>query len=402
MLLVGGASPIASSRDIVGDALRQARDRGVRTHVLGRPDQLAATAEITALADAVSAADPEDPADCARWARAEAARGTRFDLVLGLRDPVLAATAACAEVFGVPGNPPEAIARTRDKDVCRAALAAAGFPQPAVRLCRDEAAAAEFLAASRGPWVVKPRAGMGSVGVRGVAGPDDLPAAVAGLPDREPFLVEEFVSGPEFSAEGVFLGGAPRVLAVTAKDKLPPPWFVESGHVLPAELPEHRRAEAEKAVCGALTALGLRSGVFHVEFWLRAGEVVLGEVHARPGGDWLHRLLTAAVPGLELFGLLYDDLLGVGPPADLRPTRAGAVRFLVAEPGELLDVAGWDRVRLHPAVLHADLSVHPGDVVAPVRDSGGRAGVVVVGAADPAAAAALADDLADGVRFTVR
>ncbi|MFE0020213.1 ATP-grasp domain-containing protein [Amycolatopsis sp. NPDC059021] len=401
LLFVGGASPISSSRDIVSDALNQARARGVRTHILSRPDLLAGTREVTALADEVSIVDPDDPVACARWARDRLAAGDRFDAVLGLRDTVLAAVAECAQVFGAPGNSPEAVSRVRNKDACRTALAAAGFRQPAVRLCTGAAEAAEFLACSTGPWVVKPRDGMASIGVRKVSAPADLPAALAELPDRELFLVEEFVSGPEFSVEGVFLGGRPRVLAVTEKEKLPPPHFVESGHLLPAVLPGECAAEIERQVTAALTALELRFGVFHVELWLHAGEVVLGEVHVRPGGDWLHRLLAHAVPGLELFGVIFDDLLGRPSRECPKPARAGAVGFLTPPPGRLVRIEGWERVRAHPAVLHAELTVTPGDRIGPVHQSGDRAGVVAAGADTPEAARDLVRRLTGSVRFTV-
>ncbi|MEV5957063.1 ATP-grasp domain-containing protein [Streptomyces sp. NPDC051987] len=400
LLLVGGANPLPSSIDIVTRAIEEAHARDIRVHLIHRESMLARTPEVTALADAVSAVEPDDPDACERWLRGRLAEGERFDLVLGLRDEVQESVSRCAALTGAPGNPPAAVRRTRNKDLCRTALAAAGFRQPAVRLCTSAAEAAEFLAGSRGPWVVKPRDGMASIGVRKVRGPHELPAALAELPDQTLFLVEEFVEGPEYSVEGVILATGPRVLAVTAKEVLPPPHFVEVGHVLPAELPEHTRAEIDRQVTAALRALDLRFGVFHVELWLSGGEVVLGEVHVRPGGDWLHRLLGHAVPDLELFGLLYDDLLGrAGRPPRLTATRAAAVRFLVAPPGRLTAVDGWDTVAAHPAVLRAESTAAPGDTVAPVRQSGDRAGFVVVGADTPAQARALAAKLADAVHF---
>ncbi|MFF7974913.1 ATP-grasp domain-containing protein [Streptomyces sp. NPDC007905] len=400
LLLVGGANPLPSSIDIVTHAIEEAQVRGIRVHLIHREAALAATAEVGALADAVSAVEPDDPERCERWVRERLAEGERFDLVLGLRDEVQESVARCAAALGTPGNSVEAVRRTRNKDACRAALAAAGFRQPAVRLCTSVEGAQAFLTESRGPWVVKPRDGMASIGVRKVRGPSELPSALDELPDRNLFLVEEFVEGAEYSVEGVILSTGPRVLAVTAKEVLPPPHFVEIGHVLPAELPEDTRAEIDRQVTDALGALELRFGVFHVELWLTGDGIVLGEVHVRPGGDWLHRLLGHALPGLELFGLLYDDLLG--RPGQARhpvATRAAAVRFLVAPPGPLAGVDGWDAVRDHPSVLRAELTAAPGDVLAPVRQSGDRAGFIVVGERTPTRARALATHLAASVRF---
>ena len=401
LLLTGGASDIPLSLDVVKIALAQARARAVRTHMTNQEPTLAATGAVAEVADEVSAVDFEDPAASAAWAARRVAAGERFDVVLGVREMAQLATAEIAEALGLPGNPPAAVHRVRTKDACRAALAAAGFTQPAVRLCRNAGDAEEFLRDTAGPWVVKPRDGMGSEGVSLVDGPADLPRALAVLPDGKPFLIEEFVSGPEFSVEGVFLGGSPTVLAVTAKEKAEPPFFVEVGHVLPAEIPTEARADIERQVTAALTALDLRYGLFHVELWQTPDGVVLGEVHVRNGGGWIHRLLAHAIPGLEMFGLVYDDALGRPVDKPSAPVRGAATRFLTAGPGRLIAVEGWDRVLAHPSVLHAELTIAPGAVIRPLQSGGDRLGAVVVGADTPAEARTLARELADSVRFVV-
>jgi biotin carboxylase len=401
MLLIGGATARSSSVNIVSTALVQARARSICTHLTNHREHLIRTPDVTALADAVFAVNPDDPAATLTWARGLHAQGESYDLVLGLRDPVQDSVAACAEVFGAPGNGPASVPRTRNKDVCRAALAAVGLRQPAVRLCANREDALGFLAETVGPWVIKPRAGMGSTGVRKISEPSDLDPALAELPDAGPFLTEEYVAGDEYSVEGVLLASGPRILAVTAKEKLPPPHFVEIGHVIPAELPADAYEEITEQVGRALRALQLRTGVFHVELWRTPHGVVLGEVHPRPGGDWIHLLLAHVMPGLELFGMLYDDALGL-PPTPVPPaTRAAAVRFLAPPPGRLKRIVGWDRVAAHPAVLNAQLTVAPGDLIGRVRDSGSRVGHIAVGADSPAAARTLAWELAESVVFEV-
>ncbi|MFC9927908.1 ATP-grasp domain-containing protein [Streptomyces sp. NPDC127190] len=402
LLLVGGARAIPLSIDMTVQALSQAGSRGIRAHVTSEAASLAGTPDVVALADAASAVDFSQPGTTAQWAADRVAEGDRFDLVFGIQEMAQTAVAETAEAIGAPGNPPEVIRRIRTKDACREALAAAGFPQPAVRLCADQAEAAAFLRETAGPWIVKPRDAMGSVGVSQVSDPAQLPAALALLPSAEPFLVEEFVEGPEYSVEGVFQGGKPTILAITAKEKVAPPFFVEVGHVLPAELDPAVQTEIEQQVGDALTTLGLRFGGFHVELWLTPAGVVLGEVHGRFGGDWIHRMLAHAIPGLELFGVIYDDMLGRADTShELRPVRGAAARYLTPPPGRLTAVEGWDEVRAHPAVLYAALTVEVGDRINPVQKSGDRVGVVVVGADTPAAARELALELTSSVRFVV-
>ncbi|MFJ4186389.1 ATP-grasp domain-containing protein [Kitasatospora sp. NPDC089509] len=401
MLLIGGGGAMTLSVDVALQALEQARSRGLGTHVTNLADTLAATPEVTAAADGATAVDFTRPGETAAWAAARAGSGDAPSVVFGVREMAQVAVAETAERLGLPGNPPSAVRRIRTKDACRTALAAAGFRQPAVRLCHSAADALSFLARTAGPWVVKPRDGADSAGVRKVTGPADLPAALEQLPDREaPFLVEEFVQGEEFSVEGIFLGGAPRVLAVTAKEKLAPPYFVEIGHVLPAALPAETRQEIEDTVRAALTALDLRFGLFHVELWLTAEGIVLGEVHARIGGGWIHRMLPHARPGLELYGAVYDDVLGraVETPA---LTRAAATRYFAPPAGRVTAIEGWEAVVAHPAVLHAELRLAPGDTVPGFRCGGDRVGAVVVGADTPEEARELARALVDSVRITV-
>jgi biotin carboxylase len=402
LLFVGGARAVEISTAMAEEALEQARVRGIRTHIVNKADVLVATPKVNAAADAVSAVDFTRPEETVAWARGRLAAGERFDAVFALQEMAQVAVAEVAEAVGAPGNPPDAVRRIRTKDLCRAALAAAGFAQPAVRLAADADEAAAFLAQSSGPWIVKPRDAMGSIGVSLVRDAADLPGAIALLPDAAPFLVEEFVEGPEFSVEGVFLNGEPRVLAITAKEKAPPPFFVETGHVLPAGLAEQERREIEERVSAALSILELRTGAFHVELWLTADGIVLGEVHGRFGGDWIHTMLQHAVPGLEVFGLVFDDMLGrSGSHGGLEPTRGAAVRYLIPPPGKLAAIEGWGEVLAHPAVLHARLSAQPGDVIKPLRQSSDRVGFVVVGADDAAPARKLAADLVDSVRFVI-
>lgn len=420
LLFVGGARPVPISTVMAEQALAQARARGIRTHVVNRPDALAGTPTVSAAADAVSAVDFVPPEQTVAWARSRAGDGERFDAVFALQEMAQVAVAEVAQALGAPGNDPEAVRRIRTKDLCRAALAEAGFAQPAVRLCADAQAAADFLEqslqswqssqssnspqpAKPGPWVVKPRDAMGSIGVSLVREAADLPGALAALPNDAPFLVEEFVEGPEFSVEGVFLGGEPRILAVTAKEKAPPPFFVEVGHVLPAEISEADQADIQERVTAALSTLGLRTGAFHVELWLTADGPVLGEVHGRFGGDWIHTMLQHAIPGLEVFGLVFEDMLGLpSTHTSLAPRRGAAVRYLVPPPGQVTAIEGWEEVLAHPAVLHAQLLVRPGDVIKPLRQSADRAGFVVVGADDSALARKLAAELVDSVRFVVQ
>ncbi|GLY30938.1 ATP-grasp domain-containing protein [Kineosporia sp. NBRC 101731] len=402
LLFVGGARAVAMSTDMALQALGQARARGIHTYVTNAQEALLATPAVVAAAGATAPVSFLPAGETVEWARNQVGSGHRIDAVFALQEMAQVTVAETAQALGAVGNPVEAVHRVRTKDIGRAALAAAGFAQPAVRLCADQADAEDFLRSGTGPWIVKPRDAMGSIGVSQVFDTAGLPAALDLLPGTAPFLVEEFVDGPEYSVEGIFLDGRPVILAVTEKEKVDPPYFVEIAHALPADLPPGRQEEIEHTVTAALRELGLRAGGFHVELWLTRDGVVLGEVHTRFGGDFIHTMLAHAIPGLELFGQVFDDLLGRRDrPGPLTPTRGAAVRYLAPPPGRIEAVHGWDEVREHPAVLYSELNAGPGDVVPALHRSADRIGLIVVGAETTAQAKQLAIKLTESIRFDI-
>jgi biotin carboxylase len=105
-----------------------------------------------------------DPA----WAAeqiADRARRTPFAAIVAVDEEGVMAAALGAERLGLPHNPPDAVARTRDKAALRRAFAQAGVPQPRFALL-DAGADVAAVAREVGlPCVVKPLSLSGSRGV---------------------------------------------------------------------------------------------------------------------------------------------------------------------------------------------------------------------------------------------
>lgn len=400
VLLLAGAASSPLGRHMFSMYAGEAHKRGVRLRITDDPQQAAAGPPPIPFGT-VEPLDYTDPEQCASWAKTQVATGHRFEVIFSGREEAQLAVASAAEAIGAPGNPPEAVRTVRNKDLCRERLRLAGFRQPRLWLCDTVDDARRAIAEGAGPWIVKPRDASGSRGVTRVQGPQDVAAAVALVGDDRPFIVEEFVVGEEYSAEGLFVGGAPRVLGITAKEVTAPPHFFEIGHVLPAPLPQDAAKEITDQVSRALRTLGLRHGIFHVELWQSPEGVVLGEVHVRPGGDYIHLLLAYAIPDLEIFGTLIDDALGrpLRTPLDqLICRRAAAVRYLALPPGRVVSIDGWEDVAHHPATLHSELGITVGETVPPLSHSYDRSAAIVVGADTPQSAARLAADLMAHVR----
>lgn len=419
LLLLGGALKPAGA-----DCMDQAAQRGVGVVLADTRENLDQFPDLAARAVAAIELPYSDPGSVLGWLARSAQR--RFLGVYGTRETAVESVAAAAELLGLPGNGLLATRRIRDKAACRAALVDLGFRQPPSALCADKEELREFMAAhGPGPWIIKPPTGRGSAGVSLVRDDAGLDDALAHLADAEKalaadlthqgiasrlvpesaggVLIEGFQAGQEFSAEGVFVDRVPRVLALTSKISTGPPHFVELGHSMPADLPAGVYAEVARTLACALTRLELCWGAFHVEFWLdENSQVVLGEVHTRPGGDYIH-VMAQHVSSVQMHGVVLDQLLGVKVDATAwAPVRGAAVRFLTPPPGVVTAVDGWADVIASPHFLGGKLTLAVGTEVGPLRSSFDRSSFVCATGANVREAAAVADRLAQRVRITVR
>jgi biotin carboxylase len=385
-LVLGGGGPNGHTADWSRRIVAAARRCGYRLHIADRPVNL-----VTVPAgDPVIAVHPVDYKDvdgCLALARSLDPGDGTF-AVVGFREFSLLSAAVAAQAVGSPWNDPVDVARTRDKYACRERLRERGFWQPECHLLADPAEAVALVRSGTGRWVVKPRDAFGSEGVTAVDAPggDVLATAVDwAFSYSTHAIVEEFVAGPEFSAEGIFLGGVPHLLGLTEKTTTTPPYFVEVGHVQPPALPVDE-SEVASTVCSAVLAAGLRHSLFHVEFWLSPRGIVLGEVHGRGGGDWIHALIDFRYGGFDQFEAVLNDT--AGRPVSLPepdPHRAAAVAALGAPAtGRVRSVGGVDAALQDPDVIAVDIRIGPGDeVTSGLVDSFSRVGMAVGGGKTP-------------------
>ncbi len=200
-----------------------------------------------------------------------------LDAVLAVDDQGLVVAAAASARLGLPHNPLDAVAATRDKAAMRARLAAGAVAQPRYRVVPVGHSVAAAASRIGYPCVVKPVSRSGSQGVIRVD--DDVQAVAAAKRVRaivapvEPVLVEAFVAGAEVAVEGLLVAGSLEVLAIFDKpDPLNGPFFEETIYVTPSRQPALVQAALAATVAAAAASLGLREGPVHAE--LRVGPIV--------------------------------------------------------------------------------------------------------------------------------
>lgn len=225
----------------------------------------------------------------------------RVDRLIGFLEQMQLPLAIARDRAGVPGMS-EAVARNfREKNQMKEVLRAAGLPVAGQRLIHGPDEARQMVADFGYPLVIKPPAGLGSRGTMRVTDDEELAGALAALmvSPSNPAQAEQFIRGEEHTFETVTIRGEPvwhssSYYLPGPLSVLEHPWM-QYCVLLPREqLQPH--AEAFRPInVKALRALGMGTGLSHMEWFLRAdGAAVVSEVGARPPGVHLMPMMGMA------------------------------------------------------------------------------------------------------------
>ncbi|MFF9807460.1 ATP-grasp domain-containing protein [Streptomyces coeruleorubidus] len=323
------------------------------------------------------------------------------------------AAARLSARLGLPGLDPDGIDKVRHKARMREAVAAAGLEVPRFTVVRELTDIDEACAYVGFPAVIKPVDSGGSVHVSRVDSPEEARAALAAMHaeeglefDRElttDAILEQYVSGTEYSADGYVHDGEVVVVAVTRKLLGPEPRFLELGHLTPAPLDEPTRDALASHASRVVKAVGITTGPFHCELRLSDGRPVLMEVAARLPGDKITDLMEMAT-GLVLPGRVLSDLTGADPvsaQAYREPVaKAAGIRFLTAGgAGSYARLDGWEELTAEPWVVASPILIQPGaGIKTDETDYSCRIAAVVFAADSPEEAHERWSEIGDRVR----
>ncbi len=219
-------------------------------------------------------------------------RGKNLERVLANWELLVLLAARMRERWGVPGMSVDTVNAFRDKDVMKARVAAAGLRVP--RAARATTSAEARAAAERigYPLVVKPIAGAGSADTHLVTSPTELDRVLSSVRHVSELSCEEYVDGEEYTFDALSIGSTPAYENVA--QYLPKPIEGRNQEWISPITITVRDTSAPRLRPGielgrrVLEALGMEDGFSHMEWFLTpSGEVVFGEIGARPGGAHL-------------------------------------------------------------------------------------------------------------------
>ena len=255
----------------------------------------------TKLAAHARVEDALDPESILGGIRAiEAELGT-VERVLGTLEELQVPLGEVRDRLSLTGMRAEAAANFRDKARMKTMLQREGLPCARHRLAGTPEEAVRFGCEIGFPLIVKPPAGSGARRTFRVETERQLGEALGlGPPSPDaPVLLEEFVTGEEHSFDSICIDG--RIVWYSVSDYSPSPLevlrepWIQWTVLLPREIDAPRYAVIRDVAGPALQALGMVTGLSHMEWFRRPdGSVAISEVGARPPGAQFTSLISWA------------------------------------------------------------------------------------------------------------
>ena len=275
-------------------------------------------------------------------------RHVPIDRVECLWEPYMMLAARIREAFGLPGMTVEQTVPFRDKEQMKRVLDAAGIRTPWHVSATSVAGVWEAAEKIGFPVIVKPIAGAGSADTYRVDSTQELADVLPLLRHVPEVSVEEFVDGEELTFDTICADGQilfehvlwyrPRPLQMRLHE-----WVSPVGISL-RDLSVPYVQDGREMGRAVLDALGFRTGFTHMEWYRKHdGEVVFGEIGARPPGARVVDVMNVATDGDTYVGWAQAVVHGHLEPLTLA-YNAGSIFKRARGTGRITHVEGLDEL----------------------------------------------------------
>lgn len=306
----------------------------------------------------------------------------RIDGVITVGTDASMTVAAVANALGLPGIKFNNAEAASNKLKMRKRLKEHGVPCPDYFECWTEEEALANFRKLTPPVVIKPADNMGARGVSRADTEADVRRAFAFAKDATPsgeVVLEEYMEGPELSIDALVYDGKIHITGIADRLIAFPPYFVETGHIMPTNLPEAKIAGAVEVMRQGIHALGIDIGAAKGDIKITPRGPMIGEIAARLSGGFMSAYTYPYSTGVDLIGNAIRIALGL-PPQDMTPTMERVAMEAAIIPGEgtITAINGLDRALELDGVCHLFMNVDIGDRITAPRSNVEKAGHLIV------------------------
>ena len=295
------------------------------------------------------------------------ARRLRIDAICSSCNDFSALSSAyVAEQMGLPGHDPYQTARTiHHKDLYRDFAHANGIESPNAEGFADEKLAIAALPQFRYPIIIKPVDLTGGKGITVARTEEDAPAAIRTAFERsraKRIVIEEFIEGTRHGFSAFLRGGRVVFHFCDNEHYYLNPYMVSAASA-PGDVPESALRTLQKTAEQIAGLLGLRTGIFHVQFILCETTPYIIEICRRPPGD-LYTQFVHLATGVDYPAWIVRSAAGLDCSGLSMATPSGYfARHCIMSPanGKVADIAYSPQIIDN--VIDQMMWWKPGDVI---------------------------------------
>lgn len=309
--------------------------------------------------------------------------------VITIGSDVSMAVSTVQSHLGLPGHSVDVAKRFTDKLEMKSAFVKHGVPTPKYLVLQDDDVS-PVLKEFETAVVVKPADGRGARGVQlvNLSEESNLEEAICVARDmssKREVIIEEYVFGPQYSTEGIFLDG--RYYNVITSERNYArlgefgTHFIEDGGQISSHDDPAFHDEVSNLVAWGASALGGQVGTVKGDL-VRGpdGTLQIIELAGRLSGGWLASDQIPASRGVPFLELAIKSALGLPfTSLEFLPTRstALAVRYWFPPSGRITGVQGLEEVRSREGLVKVGLFRNKGDFQPVVSSHADRFGYVI-------------------------
>ena len=290
------------------------------------------------------------------------AKGKKIDRVICLWEPGVILAARLREELGTGGMGVDECQPFRNKDLMKEKVAKAGIRTPKHASAKNAAGVRAAAKKIGYPIIIKPIAGAGSMDTYRADSAAELKTVIAKMGHIEEVNVEEFIDGDEYTYDTICIDGKivytnigyyrPRPLIARSEEWISPQTLCLRDLDAPELAGGHEMGHA------VLEALKFKTGFTHMEWYRKSdGEVVFGEIAARPAGARTVDLMNF-VSDIDLFrGYAEAEVHGRFTSKTERKYNTVNVFKRAQGTGRIRHIEGLDKLmaRFGKHIVHVDL-----------------------------------------------
>ncbi len=190
-------------------------------------------------------------------------------------------------------------------------------------------------------------------------------------------IIEEYITGPEFSVESLTYHGETKIIQVTEKVTTSAPYNVELGHIQPVRLTRPAQARIGEEVKRMIHCLQLDHCACHTELKYYNDKIIIIENGARLGGDFITSMLVPASTGISMEKAVIDMACGIKPDLGESLDHGSCIRYLELPCGTVDHIGPLENISKNPEILELSFTKKVGDTIPSITNSLDRYGYLI-------------------------